>query len=69
MRQLTEAELEQSATGPTFANVTAVELFGPRSSYELASRVQRLNPARYAALRLEFEYLDGSLVRPDSYYQ
>jgi hypothetical protein len=68
MRQLTEAELEQSEVGPSFAGVTAEQLFSARSDFALASRVQRTNPRRYLELRQEWQFVSGAEPRPSSYW-
>jgi hypothetical protein len=63
-----EQEAARSANGPTFTNVSPAELFGPKSSTELALRVFRQNPTRYRALRQEWAYLSGAEAPPDNYY-
>jgi hypothetical protein len=66
---LSPEELAQSERGPAFAEVTAAQLFSAQSDGALALRVRRLNPARYRALKLEWQYETGQLARPDSHFK
>jgi hypothetical protein len=68
MRELTAQEIRRSKTAPSYANVSVEQVFGPRSEYGLALRLQKANPARYAELRLEWLYISGQERRPDSFY-
>ena len=65
---LTLAELEQSKSGPQFADVKPSQLFSKRADSVLASRVRRLNAARYWELKQLWEYETNTVKRPDGYY-
>jgi hypothetical protein len=72
MTRLSEDELQLSAeaeaNGKTFSMVTPSMLFSANANYGLAMKVRTENPARYRALKQEWEYESGQTPRPDSYW-
>lgn len=68
MRPLTQDEIDACASSPQFANVRGVDVFGARSSGELAARIAAANRVRYRELREEYELEAGLKPRPNSYY-
>jgi hypothetical protein len=65
---LNAEEVELSRTGPQFADVTPAQLFSASADAVLAARVRVGNPARYWALKQEWEYQTGVLKKPENYY-
>jgi len=71
--RLSEDQLEVSdvaeSQGQSFAQVQPSQLFGPQADGVLAQQVYRLNPARYRALREEYEYQIGAKRRPLDFWK
>jgi hypothetical protein len=65
---LSQEQLEQSALGPKFENVSPEMLFSSGFDAILAARIYKLNPARYRELRQQHRWNTGQDRRPDNFY-
>ena len=68
-REFTAEELETSAAGPKFADVTPAMLFSKTANAMLAMQVRTRNAVRYAELKQQWLYESGQQKRPDSHYE
>ena len=62
---LTDEQAEQAEHGPKFESVTWQQMMADGA---LASRIARLNLARYRELRQQFLWESGQEPRPVGYY-
>jgi len=67
-RELTAREIAISDNGPSFATVSAADIFSPTGNYALGARIMRENPRRYFELKREYDFEIGVRLRPSSYY-
>jgi hypothetical protein len=65
---LTDEQAEQAEHGPKFADVRPEQLFGPAGDGALASRIARLNIARYRELHQQYLWDSGQEKRPANFY-